>query len=297
MKAALERIEPGFGTSFLYRKFESGITANVPMWHFHPEYEIVFISGGKGKRHIGNHLSFYEDGDLIFLGPNLPHLGFTEELPEKHVEIVVQMKEEFLGRDFLQIPEMFAIKQVFERAKLGLSFSGKIKQEVGKRLVAMGEMSAFDRLIHLVQILNQLAESEEYTILNADSFPVEVNAQDQERMQKIYEYVQFNFQGNIQLEVIAKEINMTIPAFCRYFKKLTQKTFIQFANEYRVAHACRLLAEDDLSIANASYESGFNNLSHFNKQFRAVTGLSPRDYRKNRKKLIKVDNNIASMEE
>jgi len=296
MKAALERIEPGFGSSFLLRKFESGITCSIPSWHFHPEYEIVFISGGKGKRHIGNHLSFYEDGDLIFLGPNLPHLGFTEELHEKHVEIVVQMKEEFLGSDFLEIPEMFAIKQVFERAKLGLSFHGKVKQEVGAQLIAMAEMPAFERLLHLLKLLQQLAESEEYEILNADSFPVEVNAQDQDRMKKIYEYVQGNFQGSIQLETIAKEINMTIPAFCRYFKKLTQKTFIQFANEYRVAHACRLLAEDHLSIANVSYESGFNNLSHFNKQFRMVTGLSPRDYRKNRKKLIKVDTSIEHIE-
>lgn len=296
MKAALERIEPEFGSSFLLRKFESGITCNVPMWHFHPEYEIVYISGGKGKRHIGNHLSFYEDGDLIFLGPNLPHLGFTEELPEKHVEIVVQMKEEFLGSDFLQIPEMLAIKQVFERAKLGLSFKGDIKREVGKLLVDMADMPAFERLLHLLKILQRLAKSEEYEILSSDSFPVEVNAQDQDRMKKIYEYVQGNFQGNIQLEAIAKETNMTIPAFCRYFKKLTQKTFIQFANEYRVAHACRLLSEDHLSIANVSYESGFNNLSHFNKQFRAVTGLSPRDYRKNHKKLIKVDPVIEQVE-
>lgn len=289
MKAALERIEPGFGSSFLIRKFEHGLISNVPMWHFHPEYEIVYISGGKGKRHIANHISYYEDGDLIFLGPNLPHLGFTEELPEKHVEIVVQMKEEFLGSDFLRIPEMFAVKQVFERAKLGLSYSGKIKQEVGRRLVAMADLPAFDRLINLIQVLNLLAESEEYTMLNADSFPVEVNAQDHDRMQKIYAYVQFNFQGEIHLGEVAKLINMTVPAFCRYFKKLTQKTFIQFTNEYRVAHACRLLAEDHLSIANVSYESGFNNLSHFNKQFRAVTEVSPRDYRKNRKKLVKVE--------
>lgn len=287
MKASLEKIEPGFGSSFTVRYFDDINYCNTPRWHFHPEYEIVYISNGKGKRHIGDHISYYEDGDLIFLGPNLPHFGFTEGLHERHVEIVVQMKEEFLGSEFLCRPEMRAIQQLFERSKVGVIFGGETKQKVGELLNEMLRFDNFDRLLRLLRVLQCMATSNEYQMLNASGFGLEVNGQDHERIEKIYEYVEHNFLSEAELEVAARLANMTVPAFCRYFKKLTNKTFTQFVNEFRVAHASRLLDDDHLSIAAVSYESGFNNLSHFNKQFKAITGLSPREYRKNLKKIVK----------
>lgn len=280
MKATLEKIEPGFGSSFKVEKHtEKGYCCH-PNWHFHPEYEIVYISNGRGKRHIGNHISYFEDGDLIFLGPNLPHFGFTEELFEEHFQIVVQMKEEFLGKDFFAQPELQSINQLFARAKQGISFSGNTKQRVGNRLNDLLAQNNFIRLIELLQILQELAISEEYQLLNASGITVEVNAQDQARLQKIFHFVGNNFSRQIPLEEVAALINMTVPAFCRFFKRLSQRTFTRFVNEVRVAHACRLLANNDLSISGISYESGFNNISHFNKQFKLLTGQNPRDYRK-----------------
>ena len=286
MKASLEKIEPGFGSSFTIRKFTDAQYHSKPHWHFHPEYEIVYISNGRGKRHIGDHISYYEDGDLIFLGPNLPHFGFTEELYEKHVEIVLQMKEDFLGHDFLSKPELQRIQQLFDRSKQGLSFSGATKKKIGAELEAMVEMDTFDRLIRLLQMLKDLAESSDYELLNANGFALEVNPSDYGRIQSIYAFVEQNFQNQIGLDEIAKEISMTVPAFCRYFKKLTQKTFTQFVNEFRVAYACRKLSDQSLSVAAVSFESGFNNLSHFNKQFRQITGTSPSDYRKNLRRVV-----------
>ena len=288
MKAALEKIEPGFGSSFTIRKFTGHAVNSKPKWHFHPEFEIVYISRGSGKRHIGNHISYYENGDLIFLGPNIPHFGFVDDIKEEHVEIVVQMKEDFLGVDFWQRPEMQAIQQLFEKAKQGLSFRGAIKDQVGRQLIAMVEADNFNKLLGLLSCLNQLAESEEYLILNADGVAFEVNAQDQERMQSIYNFTAQNFQSPIALKDIAQEVNMTVPAFCRYFRKLTQKTFTRFVNEYRVAHACNLLSRNHLSISEVCYESGFNNFSHFNKQFKEFTGKSPSEYRKNKRKLVQL---------
>ena len=128
MKATLEKIEPGFGSSFTIRKFMDGQYHSKPHWHFHPEYEIVFISSGRGKRHIGDHISYYENGDLIFLGPDLPHFGFTEGLYEERIEVVVQMKEDFLGSDFLSRPEMQLIQKLFERTRQGISFYGETKK-------------------------------------------------------------------------------------------------------------------------------------------------------------------------
>lgn len=286
MKAILEKIEPAFGSSFTIRRFDDMEECNRPHWHFHPEYEIVYVSNGRGKRHIGDHISFYDDGDLIFLGPNLPHFGFTEELFEEHVEIVVQMKEDFLGQEFLSKPEMEAIRRLFERSRQGISFPSTVKEAVGRRLMAMMELGGFERLLELLSILQLMARCADYKMLNASGFALEVNAQDQKRIEAVYNYVGHNFQEDVNLDEAASRVNMTVPAFCRYFKKLTRKTFSQFVNEFRIAHACRLLGDETLTIAAVSFDSGFNNLSHFNRQFKGITGFSPRDYRKGLKKVV-----------
>lgn len=286
MKASLEKIEPVFGNSFSIRRFRNMKNGGSGFWHFHPEYEIVYISRGRGKRHIGDHISYYEDGDLLFLGPNLPHFGFTEELADDHFEVVVQMKEDFLGRDFFQRPEMREINLLFERAKQGISYAGQTKEIVGQRLDRLIELHSFDRLLELLSLLQVMAQAPDYKLLNAKGLAFEVSAQDHERMRSVYEYVENNFQQEINLDEAANRVSMTVPAFCRYFKKLTNKTFIQFTNEYRVAYACRLLGNEDEGIATVSFESGFNNLSHFNKQFKKITGLSPREYRKGMRKVV-----------
>ena len=287
MKAKLEKIEPGFGSSFTIREFSEPAYLKQPHWHFHPEYEIVYISRGRGKRHIGDHISFFEDGDLIFLGPNLPHFGFTEEVDKAHREIVVQMKADFLGADFLEKPEMSKVKLLFERSHLGLSFGKKVKREAGKRLVRMLEQDKFERLIELLRLLQYLALTEEAEILNASGFAMTVNALDQKRMRRIFEYVEHTFREEAGLQEVAGKLNMTVPAFCRYFKKMSGKTFTGFVNEFRVAHACRLLAEEDQTIAAIAFESGFNNLSHFNRQFKRTTGVNPSTYRKGLEKVVR----------
>ena len=286
MKPTLEKIEPGFGSSFAIRKFTEVNTCRVPNWHFHPEYELVYVSSGNGKRHVGDHVSQYQHGDLIFLGPNLPHLSFTDDLLEAHVEVVIQLKEDFLGKEFLSRPEMRAIRQLFERSKQGIVFESNLKHEVGEAMIALVEQDNFDRLLGLLQIFNMMSSTEDYRLLNANGFGIEVNTRDEERINAVYKHVEKHFRETIPLEDIAKEINMTVPAFCRYFKKLTNKTFTKFVNEFRIAYACKLLSREHLSISQVSLESGFNNFSHFNKQFRLVTGKSPSDYRKELNRVI-----------
>lgn len=281
MKPVFEQIARGFESSFTIRKFDDRNLNCEPHWHMHPEYEIVYISNGsRGRRHIGDHVSNYQNGDLIFLGPNLPHYGFSEQMDTDHFEIVVQLKEDFLGPNFFDAPEMTGIRQLFERAKSGLSFFGTTKENIGNDLHAMMEMNNFDRLLRLMRILRKLSQSDEYQLLNARGFTLEVNGKDQKRMRIIYDYVEQNYLDSISLEIAASNIQMTVPSFCRYFKKLTGKTFTHFVNEFRVIHACKLLMEDHLSIAEVCFDSGFNNLSHFNKHFRLVTGQSPSLYRK-----------------
>jgi len=283
---ALEKIEPDFGHSFALRKFEDSNPNQIPFWHFHPELEIVYVKHGSGKRHIGNHISYYNGGDLILLGPNLPHYGFTDRLSGSNSEVVVQMKEDFLGNRFLELPEMQMIVQLFERAKSGLSFYGNTKDEVGARLMSLFYMDQFEKLTEFLKILQILAISKEYNILNASGIALVVQNQDTNRIDAVYKYVRNNFTEPIQLEEISTHVNMTVPSFCRYFKKVTGKTFTEFVNEFRIVHACKLLTEEQLSIAEVCFDSGFNNFSHFNKLFKAKTGKSPNAFRKEVEKVV-----------
>lgn len=285
----LEKIEPTFGHSFALRKFEDNNPNQTPSWHFHPELEIVYIKHGSGKRHIGNHISCYSGGDLILLGPNLPHYGFTDRLSDSNSEIVVQMKEDFLGPDFIKLPEMQSIARLFERSKYGISFYGNTKNEIGSRLNTLFYMNEFDKMVEFLKILQLMSISEEFQILNAKGIALVVPNQDTQRIDTIYKYVRKHFKETIALEDIASESNMTVPSFCRYFKKSTGKTFTEFVNEFRIVHACKLLSEEQFSITEICFECGFNNISHFNKLFKTKTGKNPNAYRKEIEKVVYED--------
>ena len=280
-KPKFEKIKPSFGSSFTYLKFTNESKTNQPYWHFHPEYEIVFVSSGSGQRKISTHLSDYTDGDLIFVGPNLPHSAFAKEIPEDFLEIVVQMKEGFLGFDFFEIPEMAEVKKLFQRANTGLIYGEETKKEVGERLRNMDLCDNFSKMTELLLILQIMAYAKDCSPLNINSMTLEVKQQDQERMHLLNDFIEKNYQRKIPVEEAAALINMTVPSFCRFFKNLAHRTFIEYVNEFRVAQASRLLSQKHLSIGAVSFESGFNNLSHFNKQFKLITGQTPTSYRKN----------------
>lgn len=278
-KPSLESIDPGHGSSFKLRKYTE-LTGGKTRWHFHPEYELVFISRGSGRRHIGKHISQYTDGDLLLLGPNLPHLGFTHELEEPHEQVVLQMRAAMWGPSGLQMPECWPIRTLLERAAGGISFGAETRQRIGTRLLQLFGQRPMERLISLLQILNELSEATDYELLNANRIAWEVSAQDQLRMQLIVERVEASFQRAIPLQEIAGLCSMTVPAFCRFFKKMTGETFTAFVNTFRLAYARQLLAETDLTIATISFDAGFNNLSHFNNLFRQANGCSPSDFRR-----------------
>lgn len=274
----LKIIEPSFGSSFTLTKYD--INYNSHFWHYHPEIELIFVNGGAGKRQVGSHISYYNNGDLTLIGSNLPHCGFTDELTGNKNEIVIQMKPEFLGENFFDIPEMRNIKNLFNQAKSGITFGGKTKRKIGKKIGKMEEQSPFERLLSIIEILNELElATEDATVLNAEGFRMEMHVQDNERINLIFNYVKDNFKEPIRLDDIAGKVSMTVPSFCRYFKNITHKTFTKFVNDYRLVHACKLLAEKPISITEIAFESGFNNFSHFNKTFKEFTGKNASDYR------------------
>lgn len=278
-KPALEKILPELGSSITFKKFNNEKPNGVATWHYHPEIELIFIDKGSGKRHVGNSISYYNNGEVILIGPNLPHYGFTNRLTQNNTEIVVQFLLKVFGGDFLENPEMGSVKTLFEISKQGMSFYGKTKEKVGILLDEMALMNHFERMIQLLKVLNVLAKSDEYQILNASEITIETDPKSNERIRIIYDHVRDNFDKPIALEEISDLVSMTVPSFCRYFKKLTGKTFTQFVNEFRIIHACKLLSETPNTITDISYECGFNNFSHFNKHFKMYTGKTPSTYR------------------
>jgi len=285
-KPRLEAIEPTFGHSYSYQKFDASKANANTLWHYHPEIELVYVNGGAGKRQIGSHVSYYSYGDLILIGSNLPHCGFTDKLTGNKSETVIQMKQDFLGNDFFNIPEMKKIQSLFEMAKGGIAFSGRAKRKIGNKMEVLEYQTDFQRLLSILNILNELASSKEFKILNADGFAIETEVKDNNRINIVFNHVKSNFKEEITLEEIADMVSMTIPSFCRYFKKITNKTFTQFVNEYRLVHASKLLAEQPLSITEVCFESGFNNFSHFNKSFKTFTGQNPSEYRNQLKNVL-----------
>lgn len=285
-KPVFESIEPNFGHSFTYQKFDERTVNTNLGWHYHPEIELVYVNGGSGKRQIGSHVSYFRNGDLILIGSNLPHCGFTDRTTGNKNETVIQMKIDFLGSDFFNIPEMRKIQKLFEVAKNGMAFNGKTKRKVGEKMEILEYQTDFQRLLSILNILNELASSEEFKVLNAEGFSMETEVKDNDRINMVFNHVKTNFKEDISLDEIASLVSMTVPSFCRYFKKITHKTFTQFVNEYRLVHASKLLAERPMSITEVCYESGFNNFSHFNKSFRAFTGQNPSEYRKELKTVL-----------
>lgn len=285
-KPTLEKLTPSFGSSILVKQHGESADKSMAFWHFHPELELVYVNKGQGKTHIGNHLSYFNNSQLILIGANLPHNGFSDRLTANGTETIIQFKADFLGNDFLNVPEMANIVALFERAKKGIRFKVDTKKKLGLKIEKLLEHDGLKRVLKFLEILNHLAKTDDYTLLNADGFAFVAEAQDSAKIGVIFKYVRENFEHHIPLDEIADLVSMTVPAFCRYFKKSTGKTFTQVVNEYRVVHATKLLAESDMSVTDVCFECGFNNFSHFNKTFNDITGKSASSYRKEIKMII-----------
>ena len=277
MKIALEEIRPDTDSSF--HILLTPHLNDVFFWHYHPEYEIVYIDGASGTRHVGEHISRYEGSDLVFIGPNIPHLNFDYGVRTEYRKVVVQLNESFLGEGFWKAPEFAQITSLFERARAGLSFSGETKQAVGAQLERLASLPPFQRMMALLDIFQQLATSKEVTSLHGKPVTSAYNLREQQRLRRLYQFVEEEFSRKIDIPEAASIASLTEAAFCRYIKRMTGLTFTQFLNQYRINQAQKLLLSDH-TVTEAAEASGFESLSYFNKIFRRVTGENPLQFRK-----------------
>jgi AraC-like DNA-binding protein len=257
-----------------------------PNWHFHSEYQLFVVLRGTGTRFIGDHVTPFTQGDLVFTGPNLPHLwqsGHEYFEGNKHIwteGIVVYFHEDFLGHEFLQKKEAYRLRQLFSRAQQGIRFVGATQEKAEKLMKELLKAKDFDSILSLLHLLNFLAASQEYKLLSSAGYTNLLKASDTERMNKVHAYVMKNFREKISLDEVAEIANMTPSSFSRYFKTHANKTFSDFLSEIRIGHACKLLLEKEMDITEICYESGFQTLSNFNRQFKSVTAYNPLAYRK-----------------
>ncbi len=249
------------------------------MWHYHPEYEIVYIDGASGTRHVGDHISPYTNSDLVFIGPNVPHLNFDYGVKTAYQEIVIQLKEDFLGSQFLNAPEFADIVRLFEQARQGIAFHGKAKQLVGDKLTCFPTLPPFRQLMELLEIFQLLATTTEFTLLNSRPADCQYNLREQQRIRQLYQFIEDNHARPILIDEVAGLTSLTRAAFCRYVRKMTQMTFTELVNQYRVNQAQKLLLANT-TVTDTCFQSGFESLSYFNRVFQKVAGSSPTQFKK-----------------
>tara|TARA_R110000868_G_scaffold40008_1_gene138740 strand:+ start:3624 stop:4460 length:837 start_codon:yes stop_codon:yes gene_type:complete len=277
MKIVLEDIKRLAGSSF--RILVNPKLNDFYYWHFHPEFELTFIVAPSGTRRVGNHVGNFEGSDLVFIGSNIPHLNFDYGIKTEYEKVVLQIKEDFFKNDLAVTPELASIYQFFENSKRVICFNGKIKETVGKRLQKLHLLSHFEQFIEVLSLFQLLANTTEMILLHDVPFENMYNNKEQLRLKVVYEFIEENFQRSISLEEIAQKTNLSKAAFCRYFKKMTQLTFTEFLNQYRIEQAKRLL-KSDKNVTETCYECGFDSLSYFNRIFKKVVGKNPIEFKK-----------------
>ena len=250
-------------------------------WHFHPEFELVYIDNAWGNRHVGRHFSRYNQSDLVLIGSNIPHLNFDYGVTTDYRKAVLHMKKEGGEPHFLGTRELTRINHLMRLSAHGIVFHGTIKPQVGESLFELEGLSPDEQYFRLVGILQALAESletEETELLHEQPYHNPASAVDQERIRKIFAYIDNHYREPIALEDIAGTCHLTREAFCRYFKKMTKYTFTEFLNRYRVSQAKRELLAGN-TVGDACFASGFQSMSYFNRVFNRVAGMNPSDYR------------------
>lgn len=272
MKIQLETISPN--AKSLFRLLHNPKLNHLFFWHFHPELELVYIEGASAKRHVGNHISEYKNSDLVLIGANIPHLNFDHGVNTSYRKEVLHFKPNFKDKILDSLPELQQINRLLDLSKYGVAFYGETKKSAGVIMKKLHRLTPFDYFISIVHLLNLLATSREFELLHKKPFVNKYSSKEQQRIRKIYGFIDERYQYKILLEEVADLCNLTRPAFCRYFKKTTGSTFIEFLNQYRVSQAKRLLLKGK-NVSEACYECGFESLSYFNKMFKKITGENP----------------------
>ncbi len=277
MKAKLREVTTSPDNSFKVKVFED--KEFKAEWHFHPQYELTYMIRSTGIRYIGDAMHPFKRGDLVLVGKNLPHSWKTIDTKNEDVKCVIIQWDDTLLSDWLNKPELAAIKSMLEKAAQGISFDFHTAVSLESEFIAMIDLGPFDRLIKFLHILNALATKSTIQLLAGPGFDKALSSKESHRVNVINNYIKDNIHHQHSLSVLSNKLSLSKEAFCRFFKKTFDKTFSNYVNEFKITIASKLLIETDLSVSEIGYRSGFNNLSFFHRQFNRYKQMSPKNYR------------------
>ena len=251
-------------------------------YHTHEEIQIMLVVKGCGSAYIGDKILQFEEGNIYLLGQNLPHV-FKDKITDESARIEsisIFFLQDFMGKGFLELPESRLLATLIEESKRGLQLQGKLQEIITDNIWKIYHSEGLNRLLFLVESLEQIAQSEELKFISSPGYHKPKRSVDGQKINDVFDFMLGNYSREIRLEEIAEVANMSSTAFCRYFKHHTRKTYSRFLNEIRVGHACKMLVDDKFSISHICYNSGFNNISNFNRQFKKITDFTPSKYQK-----------------
>lgn len=288
MKASFEKVNLVQDQSFL-AKLDISPYLECP-WHYHPEFELVYVIKGFGKRFVGDSIDNFDIGDLALLGPNLPHVWLNDAVHYRNDHkivsevIVIQFLQDVFGKQFFDMPEMAAIRKLLESSVRGVSVQLSTRKKVGKIMHELLNAQGPTRITKLIEILELIATSD-LELLSSSAFKSIVFDENSERISKVLSYISENFKENITISKMAELSNMNYAAFCRYFKEKTKKTFTLYINEIRLGYAKKLLIENGDNVSQVGYKCGYSSPSYFITQFKKQNGKTPLEYKRVYEKL------------
>jgi AraC-like DNA-binding protein len=251
-------------------------------YHTHDELQIMLVIKGQGSAYIGDKILDFEEGDIYLLGQNLPHV-FKDKPSNGDLEIEsisIFFLKEFMGNGFLELPESRLLGTLIEESKRGIQIEGQLLENITENIWNIYNSDGLNRLLMLVDTLEQIAQSEDVSFISSPGYHKPRRLVDGQKINDVFDFMLANYSREVKLEEIAEIAHMSATAFCRYFKHHTRKTYSRFLNEIRVGQACKMLVDDKLSISNICYDSGFKNISNFNRQFKKISGFTPSEYQK-----------------
>jgi len=288
MPALFEKIIVKEGESFFIGIFQDNLEKST--WHYHNNFEISFITEGSGKRIVGDSIEEFQPGDLVFIGRNLPHVWIADKesrIPtNRTLEMVfLQFTLNVLSPQLLILPEFCHVKRALDLSERGIQIIGDTLNKVSEIMLQLPYLIGFERMVHFFMMMDIIGESETNVQLASKEYLTSRFTTGNKRIEVIHNYLMNNYREDVNLKNLAALVNMAEGSLCRFFKMNMGITLFEYLNKIKTDFACKLLMNKDLGILDVCLDSGFNNISHFNKQFKKITGVPPSEYRKRFKEL------------
>jgi len=283
MSARFEQISLKEDESFFIGVFQDNL--EISTWHYHNNYEISFITEGTGKRIVADSIEEFQPGDLVFIGSNLPHVWIAEKeqklLTDRTLEMVfLQFSANILFPQLLALPEFKQVKKALELSERGIHIIGQTLNEVSEIMLQLPYLKSFDRMNSFFRMMDIIGKSETNISLASEEYMKKRFTTGNRRIGLLHDYLMTHYREEIDLKKLAGLVNMAEGSLCRFFKMNVGTSIFEYLNKIKIDFACKLLMDPDIGIVDVCLDSGFNNLSHFNKQFRKNTGVAPSQYRK-----------------